>query len=109
MPIYAVLLSRKNCGGLGSEVGSIATHLSLPQLRCIDVERRGWVGVSQQRLKRQQYRRHRVGRAPLVLQDVQADVAVYVHIGMPDLRSARGEEMQGSEAVELTHFTPPLC
>lgn len=38
------------------------------------------VGFAQQGLEGQQYCAHAVGCAPLVLQDVQADVTILVHV-----------------------------
>ena len=49
-------------------------------LCCIGVERRVIVGLAQQGLDGQQHSAHTVGSAPLLLQNIQADVAVLVHI-----------------------------
>ena len=54
--------------------------LVLPQLRSLGVERASVVGLSEKTLDGQQYGSHVVHRGPLLLEDVQADVAKLIDV-----------------------------
>jgi hypothetical protein len=57
--------------------------LPSPQPRCLRVQRRPIVRLSQQRLQREQDRLHAVHRRPLVLQDVQANRSIaHIYVGV---------------------------
>ena len=60
----------------------LVRRLVLPQLRRLAVERALHVGVAQHALDGQEHRAHVVRRRPLLLENVEADVAVLVHIGV---------------------------
>lgn len=64
----------------------VLTAVLLEQARRFRVCRGVWVGVTQQALNGREHSRDVVYRTPVTLQNVQADTAIVVHVGVEQAR-----------------------
>merc|ERR1719422_2603723 len=75
----------------------LVLNLVCPQLGSMSVQRTVIVGFTQQRLDGEEYRSNLVQSRPFLLQDVQADVAVGVDVGV----KAGSSELYGRGLVRV--------
>lgn len=69
-----------------------------------------WLGAAEQRLQAQQCSLEGHGRAPLILEDVEADGTVgAAHIGVPHLRGARCLRMRNCRAHQPLPCSRKFC
>ena len=103
----------------GAQLDWLAAHswLVIPELCGLDVERARVVWLAHETLERDEYSRDAQHRGPLLLEDVEADVAVQVHVRVvarrlePDLwrrERVRRRELQ-RDGVRLAGVVGALC